>query len=69
MAHEERYQDGETYRDSSKDNAPGYSLDDPAQLVKDLAKELVSVGKECSPSELVGIVKSLKEHPLDDKKG
>jgi hypothetical protein len=69
MAPDDKYQDGETYRDASKDTGPVYSLDDPTKIVQDLVKELASVRKEVTPVELIGIVKSLKEHPLDDKKG
>jgi cytochrome P450 len=65
-AKDEKYQDGESYSDQSKD--PGYSLDDPTTIAKDLLEELASVRSQVSLQELIGIVKSLKEHPLDDKK-
>lgn len=65
-ATDEKYQDGESYSDQSKD--PGYSLDDPVTIAKDVLNELANVRTQVTLPELIGIIKSLNEHPLDDKK-
>lgn len=66
MASIERFQAGERY---GEDEDLRYSLDDPAALARGVLKELAGVRTQVSPSELIGIIKTLKEKPLDDRKG
>ncbi|KAK1761591.1 Psi-producing oxygenase A [Echria macrotheca] len=67
MASTEKFQAGESYGDQKK--AAAYSLDDPVKIAQDLLKELASVRSQVTPHDLVEIIRSLTEKPLDDKKG
>lgn len=67
MSFETKFQAGESYGDATKE--PAYSLDDPVQIAKDLMKELVSVKSQVTLPELIEIIQSLVQKPLDDKKG
>jgi len=66
MASVERFQAGERY---GEDEELAYSLSDPVDLARGILKELAGVRTQVSLSELVGIIKTLKEKPLDDRKG
>ena len=66
MALVERFQAGERY---GEDEDLAYSLDNPADLARGILKELAGVRTQVSLSELIGIIKTLKEKPLDDRKG
>ncbi len=68
MASNEKYQAGESYADT-KEPKTIYSLDDPVKIATDVLKELVSVSRQITLSELVDIITSLTQKPLDDKKG
>ncbi|KAK3322736.1 heme peroxidase [Apodospora peruviana] len=67
MASDEKFQAGETYADPKK--APAYSLSDPVRLAHAIHTQAGKVGKQVSPSQLVEIIGSLTEKPLDDSKG
>lgn len=66
MASTEKFQAGEKYGDEEISH---YSMDDPAELAKGLIKELASVGTQVSLLDAIGMIKALKEKPLDDRKG
>lgn len=63
----EKYQAGDSYTDEKQDSP--YSLDDPVRLAAAVIKELHSVKAQVSPQEVVDILKSLTQKPLDDKTG
>ena len=67
MSFETKFQAGESYGDATKE--PAYSLDDPVHIAKELMKELVSVKSQVTLPEVVEIIQSLVQKPLDDKKG
>lgn len=66
MASAEKYQAGESYSDEKKSS---YSLDDPVRLAAAIVKELHSVRAQVTPQEVIDILKSLTQKPLDDKTG
>ncbi|KAM7183246.1 hem peroxidase [Naviculisporaceae sp. PSN 640] len=63
----EKYQAGDSYTDEKEDSP--YSLDDPVRLAAAVVKELHAVKAQVSPTEVVNILKSLTQKPLDDKTG
>ncbi|KAK0718667.1 linoleate diol synthase [Lasiosphaeria miniovina] len=63
----DKYQAGETYKDATK--APAYSLDDPLPIAQDLVKELAGVLGQVSVKDVLGILESLTQKPLNDKTG
>jgi linoleate 10R-lipoxygenase len=70
MSFNEKYQAGESYKDTSKEDPSGL-LDNPEKLVADLIKDYSGVRSQASPADLLALVKQLlqKGQPLDDKKG
>ncbi|UZP35518.1 hypothetical protein NXS19_003334 [Fusarium pseudograminearum] len=70
MSFNEKYQAGESYKDTSKED-PSSLLDNPEKLVADLMKDFAGVRSQASPADLLALVKQLlsKGQPLDDKKG
>ncbi|KAK0629535.1 heme peroxidase [Bombardia bombarda] len=63
---DEKYQAGESY---AEEKLPSYSFDNPTKLAQDLLKELASVRSQVTLPELVAVLKSLTQKPLDDKTG
>ncbi|RBR07351.1 uncharacterized protein FIESC28_10694 [Fusarium coffeatum] len=70
MSFNEKFQAGESYKDTSKEDPSGL-LDNPEKLVADLIKDYSGVRSQASPADLLALVKQLlqKGQPLDDKKG
>ncbi|KAK4210700.1 heme peroxidase [Rhypophila decipiens] len=67
MSFTEKYQAGESYGDEKKESP--YSLDDPLKLAAAVVKELHSVHAQVTPQEVISIIQSLTQKPLDDKTG
>ncbi|KAF5026379.1 hypothetical protein F66182_1507 [Fusarium sp. NRRL 66182] len=69
MSFSEKYQAGESYKDS-RDDASGL-LADPEKLVADLVRDYAGVRSQASPAQLLALVKGLlqKGQPMDDRKG
>ncbi|KAK3395060.1 linoleate diol synthase [Podospora didyma] len=66
MVAEERFQAGEKYADEEEE---AYTLEDPTTFAHGLVKELASVRKQVSLVDVISIIHTLKEKPLDDRKG
>lgn len=66
----EKYHAGDTYGEDEKaEDGTGYSLDEPAELVAGIIKELAGVGTQVTPVEVAKVLKSMKQKPIDDRSG
>ncbi|KAK3389209.1 heme peroxidase [Podospora didyma] len=66
MSSDEKFQAGESYGDNDE---PKYSLANPIPLAQAVVTELAAVNKQVSVTDVIAIIQSLTQKPLDDKKG